>query len=126
MDATLLKTLLLQIDGKAHVRLGGEDWQSVRFSRGEINSGKVKTATTQDAARTAISTLLGNTQLTVSGLGLGVSTPNLNSGVTAILKQAGAGLDTVLNGVTGILGVGLGEADVRVGGVRCGGAALVI
>ena len=125
-DANLLKTPLLKIDGKAHVRLGGEDWQSVRFSRREIDSGKVKTVSTRDTASTAISTLLGNTQLTISGLGLGVSTPNLNGGVTTILKQAGAGLDTVLDGVTGILGVGLGEADVRVGGVRCGGAALVI
>ncbi len=39
--------------------------------------------------------------------------------------NAATPLDQILNGVLGTLGIGLGQADSWVSGVRCGGAVLV-
>ncbi|MET0547626.1 MAG: hypothetical protein ABWZ40_15110, partial [Caulobacterales bacterium] len=125
-SAHLLKTALAQIHGKADVHIGGDNWQSVRFSKSDIKSGNVKTVQTNNIAGATVSSLLGNTQLSISALGLGLTTPQLSAGVGDVLKKAAVGLDPIVNSITGILGVGLGEADVRVNGVRCGGAALVM
>jgi uncharacterized membrane protein len=45
--------------------------------------------------------------------------------VQGVLTSVAAPLDSLVNGLSDLLGVRLGEADVRVNGVRCGGAALV-
>jgi len=123
--ANLIHVGAISVQGQAHVELGGEHWQDVSFSNGDISNGVVKTVSTQDAAQATISSLLGNTRLTVRAGGLGLSTPTLTSGVQGALSSVGAPLDALVNNLTALFGVRLGEADVRVNGVRCGGAALV-
>lgn len=85
----------------------------------------IKQAATRDAARATVSSLLGDTDLSVRAGGLGLSTGVVTSAVNGALSSAASPLDDLLNGLTDLLGVRLGEADVRVNGVRCGGAALV-
>lgn len=123
--AQLVRTGLIRVDGEAHVDVGGEQWQEVRFRGDEIDRGAVKTVRTRDAAQATLSTLLGRTNISVRAAGLGLSTGAVTSLVRSALGTAAAPLDQLLNGLLDLLGVGLGEADVRVNGVRCGGAALV-
>lgn len=123
--AQLVRVGIIRVEGEARVELGGQQWQRLRFNGDEIDRRVVKQASTRDAARASVSTLLGNTDLNVRAGGLGLSTGVVTNAVSGALTTAAAPLDELLNGLTDLLGVRLGEADIRVNGVRCGGAALV-
>jgi uncharacterized membrane protein len=123
--AQLVNAGLIRVEGSARVELGGHAWQRVRFNGGDIDRRVIKHVATRDAARATVSSLLGTTNLTVRVGGLGLSTGVVTSAVRGALTTAASPLDDLLNGLTDLLGVRLGEADVRVNGVRCGGAALV-
>ena len=123
--AELVRAGLVRVEGQARIELGGRVWQRLRFSGDDIDRRVIKQASTRDAARATVSSLLGNTNLTIRAGGLGLSTGVVTSAVQGALTTAASPLDELLNGLTDLLGVRLGEADIRVNGVRCGGAALV-
>jgi len=123
--AQLVRIGIARVEGEARIDVGGNQWTNVRFSNRDIEGGAVKSVATRDAARATVSSLLGQTKLTVRAGGLGLSTGALTSAVQGVLSSAAGPLDSLLNGLSDLLGVRLGEADVRVNGVRCGGAALV-
>ncbi len=123
--AQLVRVGLARVEGESRIDVGGQTWSNVRFSGSDIDRGVVKSVQTRDAARATVSSLLGQTQLTVRAGGIGLNTGALTSSVKGVLTAAAAPLDSLLNGLSDLLGVRLGEADVRVNGVRCGGAALV-
>ena len=56
---------------------------------------------------------------------LGLPVPGLGSTVTGIISGATSSIDQVLASVLAMLGVGVGQADVWVSGIRCDGAVLV-
>jgi len=123
--AELVRAGLIAVEGESHVELGGQSWQRVRFSSRDIENAAVRHVATRDAARATVSTLLGQADLSVRAGGLGLSTGAVTNSVRGTLSSAAAPLDDLVNGLSDLLGVRLGEADVRVNGVRCGGAALV-
>jgi len=124
---TLINTPLISVSGFANVKLGGVTWQSVKFSGTDITSGTVKTVKTNDLVQGVFSSLLGKLSLTVKllGLGIGLGQGPVTAAVNSTLSAVAAPLDGVVNSLTSLLGVGLGEADVRVNGVRCNAVALV-
>ena len=87
----------------------------------------MKTVKTNDLMQALFSTLLGNLNLKVKllGLGLGLGQGPVTAAVDSSLATIAVPLDGVVNSLTGLLGLGLGEADVRVNGVRCNAVALV-
>jgi uncharacterized membrane protein len=123
--AKFVDTLAVKATGMAQIDLGGEAWQNVAFDAGEIEGHAVKTVSTNDAVTAATSSLLGKLTLDVHVLGLSLSVPAVASGVRNTLASVAQPLDGVLNGLEGLLGVGLGQADLWVDGVRCHGVALV-
>lgn len=125
--AELVRTPLIRANGFARVDVGGHAWQDVSFSGDEINRGVVKTVATRDIAQASVASLLGNLDLDVRllGLPLGLNLSAVTRAIQNALAAATAPLDTLVNGLTDLLGLHLGEADVRVNGVRCQGAALV-
>ncbi|HEX4533451.1 MAG TPA: TadG family pilus assembly protein, partial [Rhizomicrobium sp.] len=125
--ATLLSTLLLKVTGSSQVKLGGASWQSVAFTGGDISSGTIKTVKTNDAVQTSITSLLGKLSLNVQLLGLGLTLGQsaVTSAVQSSLSTVAAPLDAAIDNLTNLLGIGLGEADVKVNGVRCNNVALV-
>ncbi|GAN00477.1 transmembrane protein [alpha proteobacterium U9-1i] len=122
--ARLVDLALLKVDGAARIDVGGDAWRSVRFSGDDIAQGRVRSVATRDAANATVSSLLGNTNVTVRPLGL--STGPVTAALRPALATAASGLDPLINGLTDLLGIKLGEADLRVTGVRCGAAALVL
>jgi len=74
-----------------------------------------------------VATLITGLTLDVNLLGiqLGLGKSAVLTALTPVLAAAAAPLDQVINSLTGMLGVGLGEADVRTNGMRCGAPALV-
>ena len=69
--------------------------------------------------------LAGQTSLAVTLGGVTVINAPLAAATGASLLVVAPLADGVLDSVTGLLGVHLGQADLRVTGVRCGTAALV-
>jgi uncharacterized membrane protein len=125
--ATIAKTPILTATARSEVKIGGLAWKPVRFSQSEARARTVKTVATTDIAKATVSSLIGGLSLNVQvlGLGLGLGQGPLTATLASILSGAAAPLDDVINSLTGLLGVRLGEADVQMNGLRCRDAALV-
>uniref|UniRef100_A0A9E8A4B7 Pilus assembly protein TadG-related protein n=1 Tax=Bosea sp. NBC_00436 TaxID=2969620 RepID=A0A9E8A4B7_9HYPH len=124
--ATLLNVAgLAKVSGRAHVTMTNLSEATVSFSYPEIQRGDKKTTSTQNFVATLLGRLVGDLELRVEALGLGLGLPGLDGLVSGIIAGAATPLDQILNGVLGTLGIGLGQADSWVTGVRCGGAVLV-
>jgi uncharacterized membrane protein len=124
--ATLVNVAgLARVSARAHVTMTNLAETPLSFSYSEILRGDKKTTSTQDFVATLLGRLLGDLELRVEALGLGLGLPGLDGLVGGIVGNAATPLDTLLDGVLGTLGIGLGQADSWVTGVRCGGAVLV-
>lgn len=125
--ATLVNLALLQVTGQADTTIGGASWQPVSFSQADIAAGTIKTVATNDIAQATVASLLPNTTLGVQvlGLGIGLGQLSITSAVQQLLTSVAPSLDTVINSLSGLLGVQLGQAMVTVNGLRCHDAALV-
>jgi uncharacterized membrane protein len=125
--ATLLNLLLIKATATATVNLGGGVWQIVPFSGADIAAGAVKSVQTTNIAQASVASLFSTAQIGVQlgGLGLLIGAGPITSLLQSTLTTAAAPLDQVIDGLTAVLGVKLGEADVKINGVRCKGAALV-
>jgi len=125
--ATLVNLFLLQVTGQAQTNLGGGSWQSVSFSQADIAADTTKTVATNNIAQATAASLLPNTtlQVQVLGLGIGLNQLGITSALQQVLTTAAPSLDTVINTLSSVLGVQLGEAMVTVNGLRCHDAALV-
>lgn len=125
--ATLLAVPGVKVSGSGRVQIGGGEGAKVLFSRTDIAAGTIKTVKSTDIAQSSLVSLVGVTQLNVSvlGLGLGLSGGPLQTSVAKQLGQVAEPLDDLLTGLTDLLGIGLGEADVTVTGLRCRTPALV-
>ncbi|WCT75105.1 TadG family pilus assembly protein [Sphingomonas naphthae] len=123
--AAAINLLLLTVTINARTDLSSQNWQTVPFTNAEISAQTVKTVTATGAI-TALATSL--TKSLSIGVQLGaLKLPSLTVGalVGDLLEAAGPPLDAVLGSVTNLLGIRLGQADVRINGVRCGVPSLV-
>src|SRR5690606_18347006 len=127
--ATLVSIpLLLSVTAQARIDIGGDIWKSLTFTHADIAKGTVKNVATTDILKTTLSSLLGNLTIEVKilGLGIGLGKGPLENALRTLLVALAAPLDGVVNQLTGLLGVRLGEADVRLNGLRCRAPALVL
>lgn len=118
---------LVSLTADTRISLGAaEQWQRVKFSETEITNATRKTIASSVPVSSVASSLINQTTITPSILGLQLPLlTTLVQAVGEVLKPVGALLDPVLMALTGTLGVGLGEADLQVTGMRCGQATLV-
>jgi uncharacterized membrane protein len=123
--AAIAKSLLVKVTGLANISLGGTNWQSVDFSAADIAAGRVQTVSTNDLTQGVATSLLSGIDLRATALGLGVNLSAVTSAVGGLLTPLAPTLDTLVDQVTGLLGVHVGQADVRVDGLRCGKPILV-
>ncbi|HWW27400.1 MAG TPA: hypothetical protein VNZ85_16065, partial [Caulobacter sp.] len=124
----LVKASLFAVSGKSDVALGGASWQPVSFTAAEVKAGAVKTVKTNDTLAAATALLLANLDLDVdfaSLIHVGLGDAVILAALKPLLATAATPLDGVVTSLTDLLGLGVGEADVRVNGLRCGVAALV-
>jgi uncharacterized membrane protein len=123
--ATLVNLGLISVTGLAHAGMGNTTPTVVDFSYSDIQSQVKKTVTTTNFTSSLTSSLLGNLALTINVGPLGLPIPGLGPTVTGIIGGATSSVDQMLASVLATLGVGIGQADVWVTGVRCDGAVLV-
>jgi uncharacterized membrane protein len=123
--ATLVNLGLVTVAGRAHAGMGNTTPKTVDFSYSDIQSQTKKTVTTTNFTSSLTGSLLGDLALTVNVGPLGLPLPGLGATVAGIISGATSSVDQVLASVLAALGVGIGQADVWVLGIRCDGAVLV-
>lgn len=124
--ATLLNLAgLARVTGRAHATMTNLAETPVSFGYSEILRGDKRTTSTQNFVASLLSHLIGDLDIRVELLGLGLGLPGLGEAVGGVVTGAARPIDQLLNAVLGTLGIGLGQADSWVTGVRCGGAVLV-
>jgi uncharacterized membrane protein len=114
------------VSAHSQIKIGGTTWQTATFSANDIANQTVKTVRTNDAVTSIGSSLITNTHLTPNVLGLGIGLDLVTTTLGKLITGLGPVLDPVINALLDQLGVGLGEVDAQVNGLRCSGAALVI
>lgn len=123
--ATIIRTPLVTVTAGADVKLGGVSSQRVTFSSADISNRRIKSVATNDLVQGVATSLIQRLTVNVAGLG-GLGLPLGGSGAIATaLGNTAAPLDALIDQVTALAGVRIGQADVRVNGVRCGTPRLV-
>ncbi|MDJ0447448.1 pilus assembly protein TadG-related protein [Methylocystis sp. JR02] len=125
--ATLLNLAnIAKVTGLAHATVTNLQATPVSFSYSEILQATKKTTSTTDFISSLLYNLFGGLQLKVTALGLSLLVPaGLDQTVATTLASATTPIDQTLSQLLQTLGVGLGQADTWVGGVKCGAGVLV-
>jgi uncharacterized membrane protein len=118
---------LINVTARAHATMGNTTPTDAVFTYADITATppNKKTTTTTNFTSSLVGSLLSDLQLQVNVLFLGIPIPGLGSLVGGIISAATGSLDTLLSSVLSSLGVGIGQADTWVSGIRCDGAVLV-
>lgn len=123
--AKLVDLSAIQVAGRAHATMANSAPTRVSFSYADIQARTKKTVNTTSFTSSLTTSLLGDLVLGVQLGPLGLPIPGIAPLVVSIIGGATGSIDTLLNTVLQTLGVGLGQADVWVAGIRCDGAVLV-
>ncbi|MFW2851639.1 pilus assembly protein TadG-related protein [Sphingomonas sp. TX0543] len=124
--ARLVDTLLVDVIGSSTISLGAaEPWQKATFDWAAIQAGTRKTIRATAPVDGLATSLASQASLKVELIGLPIPIDPLLRSVGGLLQLVSPALDTLLMTTTGMLGVGIGEADLRATGMRCGVAVLV-
>ncbi len=130
LGITVLKLPLVEVSGRSEVDIGNTAKQTLVFNDADIAAKKIKTVTTSDYTQSLTTSLLDRLDLHVSAVGLPLSFLDdvlnlVKPPVIAVLRTATAPVDKLLYNLLKTLGIGLGQADVRVTGATCGRSVLV-
>jgi uncharacterized membrane protein len=124
--ATLVTAPLVTIKGEARVMIANGAPKPIDFNTAEIGDRAVKSISTTSFVASLSSSLIDDLDLQVTVLGLGLGIPALAiAALSATLEPVAPAVDTVLFSVLSVLGIRIGEVDVRALGVDCGRPVLV-
>jgi len=124
--ADLVRTPLLEIRAAAHAAIENPRPETLHFTARDIREGRVLSTSTNSFVGPLLSSLVSDLRLEVRAIGLPLVPPAiLQKAAGATLAAASKPLDAALYNVLLALGVKVGEADLRVTGVRCGRPVLV-
>jgi uncharacterized membrane protein len=123
--ATLVNLGAVTVAGLAHAGMGNTTPTPVTFDYSQIQAQTPQTVTTTNFTSSLTSSLLGNLALNVNVGPLGIPVPGIGATVAGLLASDTSAIDQLLASVLATLGVGVGQADVWVTGIRCDGAVLV-
>ena len=118
--------LLLKIKAGASVVLCQTSPILLNFSSSDIKQGTIKTATNHMLVGSLSKSLLDGLDIDVDVLGIGLSSNAvIEAAVRTLVAPLAPVLDSTIFGVLEVLGVGIGEADVRVYSATCNRPVLV-
>lgn len=125
----LVNIPLIQVMGSAATAITNNSPTTLNFNATDIANKTVKTVSTRNISQSLTTSLVNNLSLSVNALGLGIDLTALlgtvKPAVVAVLNGVTAPVDDLLYNVLSALGVGVGQADVRVTGATCGRSVLV-
>lgn len=125
----LLKLDLLSVTGQASAVVANATPDTLTFDSADIAAGRIRTVSTRNITRSLTASLVDDLSLSVDALGIGLDVTALlgtvKPAVTALLSSVTEPVDTLLTNTLAALGIGIGQADVRVTGASCGRSVLV-
>ncbi|MBU3076620.1 pilus assembly protein TadG-related protein [Sphingomonas quercus] len=124
--ATLADLALVKLYANGRIDLGGNTPQQLTFTRADVNAGTLRSVSTLDLAGGIVLSLVrypGMISADLLGIPLNLDAI-VNLLANALTPTAGL-LDEVLNSVMGLVGLHIGQVDVRMNGISCGQPILV-
>jgi len=121
---SVVQAPLVTVSASAYAEMTNNATTDLTFTQNDVDGHVVKTAEVGDFMSSLVASLLqsANLQVNVAGFGLGVSA--IKGLVLSLLTPVAAALDPLIGSLLKMLGVHLGEVDVQLNGLRCGGAVL--
>lgn len=123
-NASVVQVPLISVSASAFAQMANAAATEMRFSQSDIDGRLVKTAKVHDHLSSLVSSLLQNATLNVSVAGFGLGVSAIKALVLSLLSPVVSALDPLVASLLKAVGVSLGEVDVQVNGLRCGGAVL--
>ncbi len=124
--AKLVDAIAIKASGKARATVQNMSETQLTFSYNDILGGAIKRTSTTDILESLFVSLVGDLELEVNVLGIGLNTGSLlKPALATTLGEIFGLLDEPVAALLEALGVSVGEADVRVNGVRCDRSVLV-
>ncbi|WP_143348284.1 pilus assembly protein TadG-related protein [Ensifer adhaerens] len=124
--AKLVDALVVKIDALAHVEAQNLKPTRLSFSPSEVAARSIKTVSTKDILTSTTQTLLNNLDLNIQVLFLTLGSPTIvQQALAQTLGAVTKPVDDLLYNLLLLVGVRVGEADVRVTGVKCQPPVLV-
>lgn len=125
--AKIIDATLLDVSALAQVNVTNQTKTRLTFRPQDITAKTIKNVSTKDTLTSTVASLLTNTDIQVTILGLGIGLPKavIQGAVADTLTGLTKPLDELLFNTLTLLGVKIGEADVRVTDVRCQQSVLV-
>ena len=118
--ATLLSVAgLVSVTARAEIEVADPGWTPLTFTGADIDRGAVRTVQTTGAVSGTVSSLIQRLDVDVNVAGLGLGLGGLTQALGDLLSPLGPVLDGLVNPVLDLLGLKIGEADVRVHGLSC-------
>lgn len=123
--AKIVDLPLIKVTGHADVASTNTGDTTLDFTQADVDNKTLKRVGTSDFVETLVTSLVSRLQLSVQIGGLGIGLPGVITQLIAnALGAIAAPLDQIVYSLLNTLGVHLGEADVRVHGIRCGTSVL--
>ncbi|MDM9623331.1 pilus assembly protein TadG-related protein [Rhizobium sp. S96] len=124
--AMLIDATLLKVSGMADVNLTNTAKTRLTFQSNDITAKTVKNVSTRDSLTSAVQSLLKNTDLEIQLLFITLGTNKVVlAAIADTLSGVTAPLDELLYNTLLMLGIKIGEADVRFTDARCQQSVLV-
>lgn len=124
--ATIIDTLLLKVTGMSDINLTNTSKTRLTFQPNDITNKTVKNVSTRDTLTSATQSLLGSTDIQIQLLILTLGTNKVvMQAISDTLSGLTAPLDELLYNTLLMLGIKIGEADVRLTDARCQQSVLV-
>lgn len=123
-NAAIVQAPLISVSTSAFAQMTNDAATELRFTQTDVDGHVIKTAKVHDFTSSLVASLLQSAHLNVNVLGLGLNVTAIKGLVLSLLTPVASALDPVVASLLEALGVGLGEVDVQMNGIRCGGAVL--
>lgn len=119
-QAAIVDSLLLKILASAQIDIANLTPTRITFQPSDITAGTIKTVSTKDAVTSLVQSLLKNANISIQLLMLTIGTPSgILSALADTLSVVTAPVDQLLYNLLGLLGIGIGQADIQVTDARC-------
>lgn len=123
-QAAVVQAPLVTVSASAFAQMTNTIATELTFTQSDVQGHVIKTAEVHDFVSSLVASLLGSANLQVNLLGLPLGVNAVKSLVLSLLTPVAAALDPLIATLLATVGVHLGEVDVQVNGIRCGGAVL--
>lgn len=113
------------LTAQTRIDLASGSWQTVAFTTSEVAARATKTISSGGTVTALAQSLVSQVSVSANVGGIAIANPVVTGAAKGAIVTIAPLLDGVVASLTNLLGIHLGQADLRIDGLRCGQAALV-